>query len=100
MSDPRLDRFHNILRRALHRAELTQQVKLKVKKKSKEEETAEDYARRLAEKHLYRQLLEDDRQDAMRFRWYFTHINRSTPLDELRVWIDHKILKEEGKRND
>lgn len=99
MSDPRLDRFHHILRRALHRAELTSLARQKIKKKSAEEEITEDYAERLAEKYKYRELLANDRQDAMRFRWYFTHIKRDTPLDELRAWLDHKII-EEDSRND
>lgn len=94
MSDARIDRLHQILRRALHRADLAKQVKQKVKKKDWDAEIAEDYADRLAEKHKYRVLLMDDRQDAMRFRWYFLHIKKDTPLDELRAWIDHKILED------
>lgn len=98
-SDPRMDRLHHILRKALHRSSLTQQAKKKLEEKSDAESVSEDYAKRLAEKHLYRQLLTDDRQDAMRFRWYFTRIKRDMPLDELRAWLDHKII-EEDSRND
>lgn len=100
MSDPRIDRLHQIMRRALHRAELNAKVKKKVQAKDWDAAIAEDYADRLAEKYRFRELLAQDCQDAMRFRWYFTHIKRDTPLDELRAWLDHKILEEDKSAND
>lgn len=95
--DPRLQRFHVLLKRALHRATVAEAAKQRPQKHSSTKNVSEDYANRLAEKHLYRQLLSDDRQDAMRFRWYFTHIKKDTPIDELRVWLDHKIIEEDRR---
>lgn len=91
-----LDRLQRVLSRALHRADLTRQAKKKLVQKTKEQIIAEDYAQRLAEKHLIRGLLSEERMDGLRFRWYFTHVNKDTPLDELRAWIDAKVLKEKN----
>jgi len=88
------DRLQALLNRALHRAAVVKTAKAKLREKSEAERIAEDYGRRLAEKHLYRQLLNDERMDGLRFRWYFTHIEKSTGLDELRNWIDSKIAQE------
>lgn len=95
--DPRLDRLHHILKRALYRSEITKQAKERLRKNSAGKSVSEDYADRLAEKYLYRQLLSDARLDALRFRWYFTHIKKDTPLEELRCWIDHKIIEEDTR---
>jgi len=90
------DRLQIILKRALHRAALAREAKKKLKGKIQAEAIAEDYANRLAEKHLYRQLLSDERMDGLRFRWFFTRIQKDTSLDELRLWIDHKIIEEDS----
>jgi hypothetical protein len=94
-TDPRIDRLHHILRRALHRAELTHKAKKKLKQKTEAEMISEDYAKRLADKALYRRLLSDERFDGLRFRWFFQNIQKDTPLEELRVWIDSKIIEED-----
>lgn len=94
MPDARLDRLAFVLRRARHRAELAREARKKVRENSAEQKLADDYVDRLAEKHLYRELLLDFRMDALRFRWYFTQIKKDTPLDELRAWIDHKIAED------
>jgi hypothetical protein len=80
----------------MQRANEVEEAKRARAGKSEAERIAEDYAKRLAEKALYRELLSQESQDGMRFRWYFTRIKKDTPLDELRVWIDAKINREES----
>ncbi len=92
MSDPSLDRLSFILKRALHRASITKQARAKLVRRSKDREIADDYARRLAEKYLYRNLLSEERFDGLRFRWYFSNVQKDIPLDELRAWIDKKVV--------
>lgn len=60
---------------------------------------ANDYAHRLAERRRFRALLSDDALDGERFRWYFSRIENSQSLDELRRWIDGKISREMEKEN-
>ena len=91
MADFRLDRLNRILFRALHAADVAAEERRQAKQKSEADAIAEDYARRLAEKHLYRELLSGDPQDGMRFRWYFTHIKKDVELNELRDWIYRRI---------
>ena len=95
MSDPSLDRLSRVLDRALRRAYLTKQARAKLVRRSKEQEIADDYAKRLAEKYLYRSLLSEERFDGLRFRWYFQHVQKDVPLDELRAWIDKKVVEDD-----
>ena len=77
---------------------LKKQLKSKWKRKAEEQNRiAEDYAQRLAERARFRRLLADEAQDGLRFRWYFEHIENSIPLDQLRSWIDAKMLQSEAK---
>ena len=88
------DRLTAVLQRALKRAAEIRQAKAKAKVKSADLLIAEDYAHRLAEKSLYRRLLSDERLDGFRFRWYFTTVDKSLDLDQLREWIDSRIAEE------
>ena len=60
---------------------------------------SEDYAGRLAEKAIFRNLLAEHRLDAERFVWYFTHIENQQSLDDVRRWIDGKLEKERCSRS-
>jgi hypothetical protein len=91
------DRLSRVLDRALRRAALARDSKAALKRKSLAKTTSEDYAARLAEKHLYRGLLSDERFDGLRFRWYFTHIQTDIDLDQLRSWIDKKVVEEDRR---
>jgi|SRR5580700_523061 len=91
------DRLSRILDRALRRAALARDSKAALKRKSLAKSTSEDYAARLAEKHLYRGLLSDERFDGLRFRWYFSHIQTDIDLDQLRSWIDSKVVEEDRR---
>jgi len=96
-----LDRLTHVLKRAreaAHRAE--RRTALQAQRES-ERLIAEDYARnRLAERAKFRRLLSDELQDGLRFRWYFTQIEDSIPLDQLRKWIDGKMNKTEELEGD
>jgi hypothetical protein len=61
--------------------------------------TSADYAARLAEKALFRRLLNDEQLDAARFRWWFTqpHNRDAYDLDGWRGRIDAQMLKEKSK---
>jgi hypothetical protein len=89
------DPLKALLDRALARSAAIDRSRAAARGKTEEEKIAEDYAKRLAEKATFRRLLSDESQDGMRFRWYFTRINKSTPLDELRAWIDGRIDRDD-----
>lgn len=97
-----LDKLQSVLARAQKAASLAQQAVLKERLRKKfarqaiqNREVSEDYAQRLQDRSIYRGLLADDRLDAGRFRWYFTQIENTIPLDQLRHWIDSKMIKEQ-----
>ena len=100
MSEDSLERLQRILVRARHRAGLEAAARRALKQKRKAKTVAEDYADRLAEKALYRRLLEDFRLDGMRFQFYFTRISKDVDLTELRAWIDAKIAEETKREMD
>jgi len=90
-----LDKLQALLTRSRRRAEREALASAKrkglAKRQSAERKISADFAERLAEKFRIRRLLREGAGDDERFRFYFTHIDRSTNLEELRKWIDHKM---------
>jgi len=91
------DRLLDILARAKHRADIETSAKKRARTRRTAESAADEHAARLAKQHRIRQLLADDRFDGMRFRWFFTRVQKDIPLDQLRGWVDSKIREEEER---
>jgi hypothetical protein len=92
-----LDKLGELLKRVQKAESLASQAALKkrlLKKRADRGTVSEDYTRRLQDRSIFRRLLADDALDAARFRWYFTHIENTQPLDDIRRWIDGKLEKE------
>lgn len=86
------DPLTRLLSRAKARAYEVEKQKLLVSSTASDSAIAADFAARLAEKARFRTLLSDDRLDAERFRYYFTHIHDGTEtLDSFRRWIDGRM---------
>lgn len=90
-----LSRLQVILTRAKRAAALTKTARQKLRAANRDRKVSEDYADRLAEKAKFRKLLTDEQMDGWRFRWYFTHVQKDLPLEQLREWIDAKVATEE-----
>lgn len=90
-----LARLQSLLERTRKRVELEAKASGHAKRQSAERKLAEDFAERLAEKFRIRRLMRQGEGDAERFRFYFTSIDPSTNIEELRTWIDHKMTEAE-----
>jgi hypothetical protein len=74
--------------------EAMRQARLRRPNHKTKDETHLDYAKRLAEKGLYRRLSRESnaQMDALRFEWWFSQEGTLT-LDQWRLFIDCKIAK-------
>lgn len=87
-----MDPLLRVLNRAKARAAEISREQSVAAGKASDSAIAADFAARLAEKARFRTLLSDDRLDAERFRYYFTHIHDGTEtLDSFRRWIDGRM---------
>jgi hypothetical protein len=103
LPDDELLELERLLQQSLRRSAALKRVVQASRTRLSEKEISEDYTRRLADKALFRQLLEDNSLDGMRFRWLFSHLdmlrmNQFVNIDALRAWIDRNIQMEEKER--
>jgi hypothetical protein len=76
--------------------EALRQARLRKPNRRTKDETHIDYAKRLAEKGLYRRLSREANalMDALRFEYWFAHEGaEGLSLDQWRIFIDSRIAK-------
>lgn len=99
MSDSGLDKLNRILDREVKNRALERRA-LRLGARTRQREYIELCDARLEASAERRQrlagALASPELDAMRFRFYFSEIEKSIPLDELRRWIDGEIRRRSG----